>query len=170
MVENFKHKMSFAEVLNHVYSLWRILGSVAYITIHFPLELRGKLKNKDEMTKLTNEVIKTLKQEGFLKGYYHWHFSDGKSRIWYPILHIITPGDCSVPKKPEEVRKLFNQKWGIEVMHYICFRTFSKLRDLTVSVWKPTWHLQNEVDFQGWEDFRVCGIWDTNKEEEVKNG
>jgi hypothetical protein len=160
--------MSFDEALNHVYSMWRILGSVAYITIHFPLELREKLKNKDEMTKFTEEVIETLKQEGFLVGYYHWHFSEGKSRIWYPVLHIITPGDCFIPKKPEEIRKLLNEKWRIEVMHYVCFRTFMKLRDLTVNVWKPTWHLQNEVDFQGWEDFKVCGIWNANEKKENK--
>jgi hypothetical protein len=164
----FMNQMSFSETLKYIYSLWRIFGSLIHISIHFPLELREKLKEKNEMTKFTNEVIETLKQEGFLKGYYHWHFSEGKSRVWYPILHIITPGDCSVPKKPEEVRRVFSRKWGIEVMHYVCFRTFSKVRDLAITVWKPTWHLQTEVDFRGWEDFRVCGVWDAN-EEEVRN-
>jgi len=173
--ESLYHRRLYLQMLDVVLRMYLNWGSVGYMVITCPEELREKWKDPKELRKFLNGLRRKLKDEGIWPVLYRWHWAGDRSNRWYPHLNLVFPGAYLEREELDRIKKYVERK-GIKVVYYQYTRNLAKIRHLARYVSRPTWIMQNEVSPEKFKNFRKWGVWGgellnrsgEDKEEEAK--
>jgi hypothetical protein len=170
------HKQQKMRMYPYVLEMFSECGSVGYFVITTPMWLRERLKDKKERYKFRRYIERLLKREGFKKGVSRWHFAGDSSTKWYPHLNVLIPASYIDDKRLERIKKLLKRRYGIEDIFYEYIKDLPRLNFVIEYVSRPTFNLQNEVEYECirgtrkfnlWGDFKVSKLKNESKEEFV---
>lgn len=152
------HIERYVNVLFKAFQMWLRAGSVGYFVITSPLELREKWKDPKVMSEVASHIRKLMQKEGFLYGYWQWHFS-GDSGEFYPHLNVLVPWGYLAEEKLERIKELIREELGIRVVYYEYARDLPRVKHMVYYITRPTWPKNSELDPSDWKYFRKHNIW-----------
>jgi hypothetical protein len=165
------HKERYINALFYAFQMWLNAGSVGGLVITSPLEVREQWKNKNALGDVAKCVRELLQDEGFLYGYWQWHFAGNKG-VFYPHLNVLLPWGYLAEEKLARIKHLVARKLGVRDIHYEYARDLERVKHMVYYITRPTWNLQSELDPSEWKYFRKHNVWGAkyfSKDEEMWN-
>jgi len=167
-VNSYAHFRRYARGISRVLWLWEEKKGIGYMVITFPLKEREKLKEKENLKKVERYIIRLLKRElKDVKGIARWHFAGEKSKKWHPHLNILIGLTYIEKNKLKRVKDLIEKKTKSKVINYNYSRDIKKVLHYWRYITRPTFLLQNEVDYskiKGMKNIIYIGNWREYKE------
>jgi len=125
-------------------------GYVGYLVVTCPEEKRLKWGDKKELRKVARYIIRLLQRKvgSEIKGVYRWHFAGNKGRKWYPHLNVLFTFGYIGDEMLNELKRLIERRLGVRVVYYRYTKKISKVRHWWLYISRPTFLLQDEVEYE----------------------